>query len=72
MLFDMLKILLEKHDNFRLLLPGLEEKAQPFIDYAKSLGVFDKVDVMGYRRDKVNLSVSATFRFLQVSRRDCL
>lgn len=51
MLFDMLKILLEKHDNFRLLLPGLEEKAQPFIDYAKSLGVFDKVDVMGYRRD---------------------
>lgn len=51
MLFDMLKILLEKHDNFRLLLPGLEEKAQPFIDYAKSLGVFDKVDIMGYRRD---------------------
>ena len=51
MLFDMLKILLEMHDNFRLLLPGLEEKAQPFIDYAKSLGVFDKVDVMGYRRD---------------------
>lgn len=51
MLFDMLKILLEKHNNFRLLLPGLEEKAQPFIDYAKSLGVFDKVDIMGYRRD---------------------
>lgn len=51
MLFDTLKLLLEKHSNFRLLLPGLEEKAQPFIAYAKQIGVFDKVDVLGYRRD---------------------
>lgn len=51
MLFDTLKILLEHRDNFRLLLPGLEEKAQPFIDYAKEIGVFDKVDILGYRRD---------------------
>jgi len=51
MLFDALKILLDKHNNFRLLLPGLEEKAQPFIDYAKQIGVYDKVDVLGYRRD---------------------
>lgn len=51
MLFDTLKILLDKHKNFRLLLPGLDEKAQPFIDYAKQIGVYDKVDVLGYRRD---------------------
>jgi len=51
MLFDTLKLLLEKHGDFRLLLPGLEEKAQPFIEYAKQLGVYDNIDILGYRRD---------------------
>lgn len=51
MLFDSLKLLLEKHNNFRLLLPGLEEKAEPFIEYAKQLGVYDNVNILGYRRD---------------------
>lgn len=51
MLFDTMKILLDKHDNFQLLLPGLDELAQPYIEYAKELGVFDHVHVLGYRRD---------------------
>ncbi|MCM1286181.1 MAG: glycosyltransferase family 4 protein [Acetobacter sp.] len=51
MLFDTLKILLDKHSNFHLLLPGLDELAQPYIDYAKQLGVYDNVHVLGYRRD---------------------
>lgn len=51
MLFDMMKILLEKSDKFKLLLPGLDEKAQPYIEYAKSIGIFDNIFVMGYRRD---------------------
>lgn len=51
MLFDTMKILLDKHDNFQLLLPGLDELAQPYIAYAKELGVFDHVHVLGYRRD---------------------
>lgn len=51
MLFDTLKLLLDKHKNFRLLLPGLEEKAAPYIEYAKQTGVFDYVDILGYRRD---------------------
>lgn len=55
MLFDTLKILLQKHSNIRLLLPGLEEKAQPFIDYAKQTGVFNNIDILGYRRDIYNL-----------------
>ena len=51
MLFDTLKILLQTSNNFQLLLPGLEEKAAPFIEYAKQIGVFDNVNVLGYRRD---------------------
>lgn len=51
MLFDALKILIEKHKNIRLLLPGSEEKAAPYIEYAKETGVFDFVDILGYRRD---------------------
>lgn len=51
MLFDALKILIEKHKNIRLLLPGSEEKAAPYIEYAKETGVFDYVDILGYRRD---------------------
>lgn len=51
MLFDTLKILLQTSNHFQLLLPGLEEKAAPFIEYAKQIGVFDNVNVLGYRRD---------------------
>lgn len=51
MLFDTLKILLDQHKNIRLLLPGLEEKAEPYIAYAKEKGVFEYVDILGYRRD---------------------
>lgn len=51
MLFDTLKILLQTSNNFQLLLPGLEEKAAPFIEYAKQIGVFDNVNILGYRRD---------------------
>ncbi len=51
MLFDAVKILLEKHGNIRLLLPGLDEYAQPFIEYAKEIGIFDNIDILGYRRD---------------------
>lgn len=51
MLFDTLKLLLEKNSNFKLLLPGLDEFAQPYIEYAKEIGVNDHISVMGYRRD---------------------
>lgn len=51
MLFDTLRLLLEKNDNFRLLMPGLDEHAAPYIDYAKEIGVYDHISVMGYRRD---------------------
>lgn len=51
MLFDTLKLLLEKSEHFQLLLPGLEEKAQPFVEYAKSIGVYDHIHILGYRRD---------------------
>ena len=51
MLFDTLKILLGVSSKFRLLLPGSDEKAQPFLEYAKEIGVYDNIDVLGYRRD---------------------
>lgn len=51
MLFDTLKILLEHSDRFKLLLPGSDEFADSYISYAKEIGVFDNVYVMGYRRD---------------------
>lgn len=55
MLFDMLKILLKHNKNFKLLLPGATDKSQPYIEYAKSIGVFDNVEVLGYRNDISNL-----------------
>lgn len=36
MLFDTLKLLLEKDKHFCLLLPGADVEARPFLDYAKS------------------------------------
>lgn len=51
MLFDTLKLLLEKDSSFKLLLPGLDELARPYIEYAKEIGVYDNISVMGYRRD---------------------
>ena len=51
MLFDTLKLLLEKDKHFRLLLPGSDVEARPFLDYAKSIGVADHVEALGYRRD---------------------
>ena len=51
MLFDTLKLLLEKDKHFRLLLPGSDVEALPFLDYAKSIGVADHVEALGYRRD---------------------
>lgn len=51
MLFDTLKILLGISSKFRLLLPGSDEKAQHFLEYAKKIGVYDNIDVLGYRRD---------------------
>lgn len=55
MLFDMMKILLEKHKNFILILPGSTENAAPFIEYAKEVGVYDNLDITGYRNDIYNL-----------------
>ena len=55
MLFDMLKILLEHNKNFKLLLPGATDKSQPYVEYAKSIGVFDNVEILGYRNDISNL-----------------
>ena len=51
MLFDTLKLLLEKDKHFRLLLPGSDVEARPFLDYAKSIGVAEHVEALGYRRD---------------------
>lgn len=51
MLFDTLKLLLETSDHFYLLLPGLDEYARPYIEYAKSIGVYENIKIMGYRRD---------------------
>ena len=48
MLFDTLKLLLEKDKHFRLLLPGSDVEARPFLDYAKSIGVADHVEALGY------------------------
>lgn len=51
MLFDALKLLLEKDAHFRLLLPGSDLEAKPFLDYANSIGVAHRVEALGYRRD---------------------
>lgn len=51
MLFDVMKILLEKNDDFKLLLPGLAADPEPFIEYAKQAGVYDHISILGYRRD---------------------
>ena len=41
----------EYKQHFRLLLPGSDVEARPFLDYAKSIGVADHVEALGYRRD---------------------
>ncbi|MGN1203243.1 MAG: glycosyltransferase family 4 protein [Eubacterium sp.] len=51
MLFDTLKLLLEKSNNFYLLLPGLDTEAGEYIEYAKKLNIYEHINIMGYRRD---------------------
>lgn len=68
MLFDTLKLITEKHNFVYLLLPGLDSKAQPYVEYAKKIGIYDHINIMGYRRDMdklvgmCDLSVSSSLQ----------
>lgn len=68
MLFDAVKKVLEKHNNIRLLCPGQQELIDDYTAKVKELGIEDKVEFLGYRRDIERLaglsdiSVSASVR----------
>lgn len=51
MLFEALKIVIEKHKNIRLLLPGPIQNATEHKLYCEQEGLNDYVEFMGYRRD---------------------
>lgn len=68
MLFDAVKAALAKHKNIRLLCPGQQELIDDYTARVKELGIDDKVEFLGYRRDieklagLSNVSVSASVR----------
>lgn len=68
MLFDAVKAALEKHNNIRLLCPGQQELIDDYTARVKELGIDEKVEFLGYRRDieklagLSNVSVSASVR----------
>ena len=51
MLFDALKLVLQKHKNVKLLLPGALDGADLCKRYCDEIGISDYVDYLGYRRD---------------------
>ncbi len=51
MLMQALEIIVKKHGNVKLLLPGLQDGAQECIDFADSHGLDKNVEFLGYRRD---------------------
>lgn len=55
MIFEVMTILLSKHNNIKLLLPGLLDNAGEYIEMATEMGIADNVMFMGYRRDMENL-----------------
>lgn len=68
MLFKAVKEISEKYKNIKLLCPGQEELLGEYTQFVSNLGISDKVDFLGYRRDIENLvglsdvSVSASNR----------
>lgn len=57
MLLRALMLIIEKHDNVRLLLPGLQTYIAESKQFCKDNNLTDKVDFMGYRRDIYKLDV---------------
>ena len=51
MLFEALKLVMRKHDNVRLILPGATEGIEPFKEYCCNAGIIENVDFLGYRND---------------------
>ena len=51
MLLKAFKITAQKHNDIKLLLPGPIESAQQIQQLAAELGIKDKIDFLGYRRD---------------------
>ncbi len=51
MIFETMKILVTKHDNIKLLLPGHNDNESEYRNKAKELGIENNVFFMGYRRD---------------------
>ncbi|MGN1328886.1 MAG: glycosyltransferase family 4 protein [Eubacterium sp.] len=51
MIFEAMKLLIEKHENIKLLLPGLNENPDAYMNKAKEMRIDKNVFFMGYRRD---------------------
>ncbi|MGN1420923.1 MAG: glycosyltransferase family 4 protein [Eubacterium sp.] len=51
MIFEVMELLIEKHENIKLLLPGLNENPDIYVNKAKEMGIDKNVFFMGYRRD---------------------
>lgn len=68
MLFKALKKIAQNYNNVRLLCPGQQELIDEYKAIVQQMGIDDKVDFLGYRRDIANLvglsdvSVSSSVR----------
>ena len=51
MLMQAMKLIVEKHDNVKLLLPGLQEESEECRNFCKENGLENNVQFLGYRRD---------------------
>lgn len=54
-LFEIVRILVKDHDNFKLLLAGDGVEADRYKSIVASMGIGDYVDFLGYRKDIKNL-----------------
>ena len=55
MIFDALALIIRKHSNVRLLLPGATDGAEACKAYCREIGIDGYVDYLGYRRDIFDL-----------------
>lgn len=51
MIFEAMELLIEKYENIKLLLPGLNENPEAYMNKSKEMGIDKNVFFMGYRRD---------------------